>query len=389
VSGALDGIRVLDLSRFVSGPMCTFFLASLGAEVIAVEPPEPTRSRRLAPLAHPDGGATTDYVDGAIAMPFLKRARGKRSVAIDITHPDGQRLLRKIAEQSDIVVENARPGGTAKFGLGYDDLRALNPRLVYVAISGYGQDGPDLPAMDNIVQAASGFMARTGFPDGPPLRAGTTIADHSTAMFAALGALAALRHRDATGAGQLVDVSMLDVLAAQVWDEPVDFYARTGRPLRSGNADARGAPINTYECADGWISVTCTSDRQWVALCERMGRPGLEREHADAAVAAWAKTRPVDDVERILLECRMPAGRVRDPLDALALAREDLLEDLRHPDAPEPSGFVGPRLPITFAGRVDLAPAEVLGASTEAVLRELAGADDETLARLRAAGVIA
>jgi len=193
VSGALDGIRVLDLSRFVSGPMCTFFLASLGAEVIAVEPPEPTRSRRLAPLAHPDGGATTEYVDGAIAMPFLKRARGKRSVAIDITHPDGQRLLRKIAEQSDIVVENARPGGTAKFGLGYDDLRALNPRLVYVAISGYGQDGPDLPAMDNIVQAASGFMARTGFPDGPPLRAGTTIADHSTAIFAALGALAAFR----------------------------------------------------------------------------------------------------------------------------------------------------------------------------------------------------
>ena len=140
---------------------------------------------------------------------------------------------------------------------------------MYCAISGYGYDAPDRPAMDNIVQAASGVMAKTGFADGPPLRAGITIADHASATYAALGVLAALRQRDATGRGQLVDVAMFDVLTASVWDEPVDHYAAIGMPPRTGNADGRGAPINTYRCADGWISVTCTSDRPVAARVRR------------------------------------------------------------------------------------------------------------------------
>ena len=401
----LTGVRVLDVSRFVSGPLCTFLLASMGAEVISVESPRVSTSRRLPPFAHPDGGNTTDYVDGALSIPFLKRSRGKRSVALDITRPAGANLVRTLVTRSDVLVENSRSDAMESFGLGYEQVAALNAGLVYCAISGYGYDAPDRPAMDNIVQAASGVMAKTGFADGPPVRAGITVADHASAAYAALGVLAALRQRDATGKGQLVDVAMLDVLTASVWDEPVDHYAAMGMPARTGNADGRGAPINTYRCADGWISVTCTSDTQWKRLCDLMERDDVlarwptirERAGAareiDAAVEAWTSTRPVREVEDAFLAIGFPAGRVRDPIEAATdehLRARGLLAELHHPSSPDrASGFLGAALPIAFSGRVELPPAELLGTSTDAVLRDLAGCDDDDLVRLRAEGVIA
>jgi CoA:oxalate CoA-transferase len=402
----LSDTRVIDVSRFVAGPLCTFFLASMGAEVIAIESPQPSASRRMPPLADPAGGATSDYRDGALSVPFLKRARGKRSVALDVRHPEGQELVRRLLARADVFVENSKPGTMEQFGLGHDALRRAFPRLVSCAISGYGQRDVERPAMDVIVQAVSGAMAKTGFPDGPPLRSGITIADHTTATFAALGIVAALRQRDHTGEGQVVDVAMLDVLTALVFDEPVDHYAATGVPVRTGNADARGAPINSYRCADGWVAVTCTSDRQFERLCNLMGEPelferfgnvrarALNAREIDTAIEAWTSTRAAKEVEAALVGIGFPAGRVRDPVEAAndpAIHDRALLEPLTHPDAPAgaPSGFLGARLPIVFDGRVDLAPAEPLGRSTEAVLRDLAGCDDEELARLRAAHVIA
>ncbi len=404
--GALAGVRVLDLSRFVSGPLCTFFLASMGAEVLAVETPSPSGSRRLPPFALPTGGHTAEAHDGAISIPFLKRGRGKRSVAVDIRRGEGQELVRALAQRCDVLVENARPGALEALGLGYDALSEINPRLVYCAISGFGADEPGRPAMDVVVQALSGMMAKTGFADGPPTRAGTTVADHATATFGALGIVAALRERDRTGRGQLVDVAMLDVMTALVWDEPVDFYAEREIPVRTGNADARGAPINAYRCRDGWVAVTCTADEQWHGFCNVMGRPDLRdrfsnmrdrsvaAREVDDAVEAWTRTRDARDVEAAFLSVGMPAGRVRDPVEARrdpVIVRRGVLESLRHPDAPEDStsDLLGPRLPIAFSGRVGLTPAEQLGASTDAVLREHAGCDDDRLARLRAAGVIA
>ena len=402
----LSDTRVIDVSRFVAGPLCSFFLASMGAEVISIEPPALSASRRMPPLADPDGGARTDYVDGALSMPFLKRARGKRSVALDVTKPEGQELVRRLVGHSDVFVENSRPGTMAGFGLGHDALRAAWPRLVTCAISGYGQADEERPAMDVIVQAASGAMAKTGFPDGPPLRSGITIADHTTATFAALGIVAAIRQRDLTGVGQLVDVAMLDVLTALVFDEPVDHYAATGIPVRTGNADARGAPINAYRCADGWVAVTCTSEGQFERLCTLMEQPELRTRfpdvraraagarELDAAIEAWTVTRPAREVEAAFVGIGFPAGRVRDPVEAAAdpaVRSRALLEELRHPDAPadRPSGFLGARLPIVFDGRVELPAAERFGASTDAVLRELGDCDDTELAQLRRAGVIA
>ena len=185
--------------------------------------------------------------------------------------------MRRLVERADVFVENSKPGTMQQFGLGHEQLRAAFPRLVSCAISGTAKPTSERPAMDVIVQAASGAMAKTGFPDGPPLRSGVTIADHTTAMFAALGIVAALRQRDHTGVGQVVDVAMLDVLTALVFDEPVDHYAASGVPVRTGNADARGAPINSYRCADGWVAVTCTSDGQFERMCALMGQPELLR----------------------------------------------------------------------------------------------------------------
>ncbi len=356
----LSGVRVLDLTRFVAGPLCTFFLASLGADVVAVEDVKPSSSRRLPPFAHPDGGATTEAVAGAMSVPYLKRGRGKRSVSIALGTDEGLDLVRRLAAQADVFVENARPGAMHDhFGLGYGECSARNPRVVYCSISGYGQTGPHAtrPAMDMAVQAASGVMAKTGFPDGPPVRTGIAIGDHVAASFGALGIVAALRQRDLTGRGQHVDLSMLDVLTALVWDEPVDHYAAIGMPVRNGNADPRGAPINVYAGTDGWVAVTLSSDEQWRGLCREMGRedlfeasPGVRERARDAAavdhaVAAWAATLPAAEVERVFLSLGVAAALVRDPVEARSdphLLSRGLLQPLFHPDAGDrDSGFLG------------------------------------------------
>jgi formyl-CoA transferase len=400
-------VRVVDLTRFVAGPLCTFFLASLGAEVLAVESPQLSPSRRLPPFASPDGGTTAEYVDGALSIPFLKRGRGKRSVAIALDTDEGAALVRRLAATADVFVENARPGSLhASFGLGYEDLAPHNPGLVYCSISGYGHRGPlaDRPAMDMAVQAASGVMAKTGFADGPPVRTGIAIGDHVAASFAALGIVAALRQRDLTGTGQHIDLAMLDVLTALVWDEPVDHYDAIGMPVRTGNADPRGAPINVYECADGWVAVTLSNDEQWRGLCAVMQRDDLGdafptvRERArhaadvDAAVAEWAAPLTADAVERAFLDLGIAAARVRDPIaarDDAHLQARGVLEPLQHPDAGgRASGFLGPRLPIAFDGRTaTLTPAEQLGASTDVALAA-AGVAEAEIAALRAKGVI-
>jgi crotonobetainyl-CoA:carnitine CoA-transferase CaiB-like acyl-CoA transferase len=403
----LAGVRVVDVTRFVAGPLSTFFLASMGAEVIAVERPGGEQSRLLAPFGRPEGGSSATPVDGGMSVPYLKRGRGKRSVAVALDRPEGRDLVRRLAGVAEVFVENSRPGVMARLSLGYDELAVANPALIYASISGYGQGGPRAaaPAMDQAVQAASGLMAKTGFPDGPPVRTGAAVADFSSAAFAALGVLGALRQRDRTGRGQHVDLSMLDVLTALVWDEPVDHYAASGVPVRTGNADPRGAPINVYPTRDGWVAVTLTTSEQWQQLVVLLGRPEWAevlptiRERAqhgaeiDAAFAEWSSTLPASEVERLLLELGVPASVVRDPVaarDDAQLAHRQLLEPLRHPDATEPSGFLGPRLPIAFDGRAaQLPPAELLGTSTDAVLTGWLGLDRDELARLRAAGVIA
>jgi formyl-CoA transferase len=402
----LDGIRVLDASRVVSGPVCCWFLAELGAEVIRVEPPGGDHTWRTKPVIGPDRVHRGDPGPRDIPISPLKRHRGKRSVVLNLKHEEGRALFVRLVRKCDVLVENAVPGAMERLGLDYASLEPENPRLVYCTITGYGHDGPyrERPSMDLVVQALSGIMAKTGFPDGPPTKVGVTIGDQVPALFAALGILAALRQCDVDGKGQLVDVAMLDCLLALLWDEPVDDFEAQGLPERVGNGDPRGAPLDVFQTRDGWAAVVLTQDAQWEKLCAEMGQLELatrfpdyrarlaDRETINDAVADWCRTLETDDAVERLLALGIPAGPVRSPYTAPhdpQVRHRGSLGRLRHPDSPEPTDFLGAALPVRLSrGAHQTQPAETLGASTHAVLADLLGLSDEEIARLGDLGAL-
>ncbi len=402
----LEGVRVLDVTRIVSGPTCCFHLAALGAEVIRVEGPGGDMTWNVPPFVGPDGAHRGERGPRDIALSPLRRGRGKRSVEIDLKCEAGQTLLKRLAAQSDVLVENFRPGVMQAFGLDFASLEAINPRLVYCSITGYGHDGPyrDRPSMDLVVQGVSGLMAKTGFPDGPPTKVGAMIGDQVPGIYAALGIVSALRQRDIEGRGQWVDVAMLDSLIALLWDEPLDDFERQGVPERVGNGDPRGSPIGTYPTSDGWVAMVCVGDKPWQQIAHLMGREDMitrwprthqrseNREEIDAAVGAWTSQRTTDEAVEQLTAVGMAAGPVQSPWSGRSdpqVLHRGALEPLRHPDRDTPSDYWGPALPIRMS-RSELrpAPAEALGSSTDAVLRELLDLDDAELQKLRAEGII-
>ncbi len=402
----LEGIRVLDASRVVSGPVCCFFLAALGAEVVRVEAPGGDVTWLTAPFVGPDGVHSGLRGPRDIGLSPLRKGRGKRSVVLDLRSEAGRQVFRRLAGVSDVLVENFVPGTMQKLGLDYASLEPDNPGLVYCSITGYGPDGPyrDRPSMDLVVQAVSGIMAKTGFPDGPPTKVGATIGDQVPAIFAALGIVAALRQRDREGRGQYLDVAMLDSLVTLLWDEPLDHYEDRGVPERVGNSDPRGAPLDTYRTRDGWAAVVVTSDAQWREMARIMGEEDLAERHPDhrsraanrhainAAVDAWTRRHDTDVVVARLLAIGVPAGPVRSAWSARRdpqIAHRRALESLRHPDWSEPTPYLGPALPLRMS-RADLtlAAAEPLGASTRAVLRDWLGLDDPEIERLAGRGAL-
>lgn len=402
----LEGVRVLDLTRIVSGPTCCFYLAALGAEVIRIEGPRGDVTWRTPPFVGPDGVHAGTRGEKDIPLSPLRRGRGKRSVVLDLKRDEGLGLFRRLVAESDVLVENFRPGVMEELGIDYASLEAENPRLVYCSITGYGQDGPyrDRPSMDLVVQAVSGIMAKTGFSDGPPTKVGVTIGDQTPAIFAALGILSALRQRDAEGRGQVVDVAMLDVLIALMWDEPIDYYEEIGWPERVGNGDPRGTPIGTYPTQDGWIAMVSVGEAVFERMAELIGRTDLaqrykdsrsradHRAEIDAAVSTWTRERSSEDAVQALTAIGMAVGPVqsagvgkRDP----QVLHRGALAPLRHPEMESPTPYWGPALPIRMS-RADLnpAPAELLGQSTDAVLRDVLALGDDELHRLREIGAI-
>ena len=402
----LEGVRVLDLTRIVSGPTCCFYLAALGAEVIRVEGPEGDVTWRTPPFVGPDGVHQGPRGEKDIPLSPLRRGRGKRSVVLDLKSDEGRALFRRLVAESDVLVENFRPGVMEGLGIDYASLERENPRLVYCSITGYGHDGPyrDRPSMDLVVQAVSGIMSKTGFSDGPPTKVGVTIGDQTPGVFAALGIVSALRQRDAEGRGQYVDVAMLDVLIAMMWDEPIDYYEEVGWPERVGNGDPRGTPIGTYPTLDGWIALVSVGEAVFERMAELLGRAELaerykdprtradHREEIDAAVAAWTRERSTEDALAALTGIGMAAGPVqpagigkRDP----QVLHRGALAPLQHPEMDDPTPYWGPALPIRMS-RADLnpGPAELLGQSTDAVLREVLSLGDDELLRLHELGAI-
>jgi len=401
----LEGVRVVDLTRVVSGPVCTWFLASLGAEVIRVDPPGGDVTWRIPPWVGAEGEQSEAMGPDDIGISYLRKGRGKRSVVLDLGRPEGADAFRRVVANVDVLVDNFRPGVMDSLGVGYETLSALNPRLIHASITGYGPDGPDadLASMDLIIQGRSGLMAKSGFPDGPPIKAGATVGDQFPAALCALGVVAALRQRDMDGKGQYIDVAMLDSLVTMLWDEPLDLYRERGMPDRIGNGDPRGI-LDTFEAQDGWVTLVITSDAQFERLTEEMGRPDLfelgpnipvrasNRAEICEGVAAWMARQTTDELVARLHKIRVPAGAVASAYASAEdpqIQHRQALVPLRHPHASEPTTRLGPAFPIKFSrSNTTQSPAETLGSSTQDVLKTIAGLTEEEIDRLRSAGVL-
>lgn len=277
---ALDGLVVLDLSRILAAPTATQLLGDLGATVIKLENPktggDDTRSWGPPYVQDADGGDTD------LSAYFMAANRNKKSVAVDLTTPEGQKIAADLAARADVVVENYKPGGLVKYGLDAATLLARHPGLIYCSISGYGQTGPnrDKPGYDLMAQGYGGIMSLTGEPDGVPMKTGVGIADVMCGMYAAVGILAALRHRDRTGEGQQIDLSLVDSQMAWLVNEGTNYLASGQVPTRRGNGHPNIVPYDVFEAADGHVIIAVGNDAQFIRFCDFLGLPDLAKDPA-------------------------------------------------------------------------------------------------------------
>lgn len=398
---ALSGLRILDLTSYLSGPFATLTLAGLGAEVIKVERRDGGDPARTFPPFCGAGGTAmreaTSTADESIAN--LKRNRGKKSLTLDLEAPEGKALFLRLVEKFDVVIENLAPGVLEKWGLGYPVLAAANPRIVYCSISGYGRYGPksNLPAFDPIVQASSLTMASNGYADRPPTRTGISFGDTVPSLYAVIGILAALRERDRTGRGSVVDIAMHDSLVAMLMVEPVEAQVEWGFPLRTGSRIPRLAPCNVYRCRDGYVALNAAPPRLWKRLAQLMDTPALldpalvplvarleRQDWLDEEVARWVATQTVDELMAATSRQGVPCARVVESIDELiddpSLIARGMLHPVQHPVLGVLPGIFAPAVPIHTPGEATppLARAPVLGEHTRALLaRELGLSADE------------
>jgi len=393
---ALEGIRVLDLTRALAGPFCTLMLGDNGADVIKIEiPGSGDDTRKWGP---PFIGDESAY--------FLSINRNKRSLTLNLQDPKAQDVFMKLAKDSDVVVENFTPGVMDRFGLGYEAVKAVNPNVVYCSISGFGQNGPykSRPAYDQIMQGVGGLMSITGEPDGEPQKIGIAVTDIGAGMWSAFAITTALHHRDKTGEGQYIDISMLDAQVAWLTYQAAFFFANDEPPKRMGAAHPTLVPYQAFMCSDGkYINVAVGSERIWERFCQGMGREDL-KDHPDysvnsvrvahrGAIVSMLQeiflTRPVSEWVEDLQAANVPCGPINDLADVFAdpqvLAR-DMLQEMPHPTL----GTIRQTgLPIKFSrtpGGLDRHP-PLLGEHNQEILSSL-GYSDADVQSLKDASVI-
>ena len=392
-SGALAGVRVLDLSRVLAGPFCTMLLGDLGAEVIKVERPgEGDPTRRWGP----------PFRAGQAAY-FLAANRSKRSVALDLKHPRGAALLQQLLDRVDVVVHNFPPGVAARLGVDGAQLTRTRPRLIHAALSSYDPDGPDAdrPGYDALMQAVGGLMSITGEADGPPVKVGVAVVDLLAGLFLSNAILAALHERQRSGRGQQVAVSLLDALACSLANQAQSFLLCGQLPHRLGAAHPSIVPYQTLACADGELMIAVGNDRQFLRLCQVLGARELATDARFSDNSARVAHR--NDLVRLLEqhlrahpraywqtrldEASVPAGPVNTLAEVFAEDGPAGTITVEHPT-------VGPLRQPRNPMRLDRTPTRpsrpppLLGQHTGEVLRELCGLDDETLAGLAAVGAI-
>jgi len=394
----LQGVRVLDLSSFISGPFCTTQLAEFGAEVIKIELPKVGDAFRRF-------GTVSKSGDSLI---FMSEQRNKKSITLDLRTPEGAALVKRLAAKVDIVVENFQVGTLEGWGIGYEELKKHNPRLIMVRITGYGQTGPyrDRPGFGRIANAFSGLSFLAGYPDRAPVTPGSaTIPDYLTGIYGAYGALLALRARDLTGEGQVIDIGLYEPVF-RILDELASAYHETGRVRqRMGPGTVNAVPHSHYPTKDGhWVAIACTTDKIFERLADAMGRSDLTsggqyttfkqrtaaREAVDALVTEWTTSLGRDAILTACAEHQVPCGPVYgiDEIfeDPQYKARENILliEDERAGELAVPN--VVPRLSGTPGG-IDWLGSP-LGAHNQEIFGDLLGLDDARIAELKGKGVI-
>jgi len=405
--GPLSHIRALDLSRVLAGPWCGQNLADLGAEVIKIERPEKgDDSRAFGPPWLKDRSGR-DTKESAY---FASTNRGKKSVTVNISKPDGQNIVRNLARQSDVLIENYKVGDLARYGLGYDDLRKLNPRLVYASVTGFGQTGPhrERPGYDFMIQGMGGVMSITGErddrPGGGPQRVGIPIADIMTGMYATIAICAALAHRERSGTGQHLDLALLDTQVGILANQGMNYLATGVPPGRIGNAHPNIVPYQPFKARDGDVILACGNDNLFNKFCEVAGCQHLARdarfatnskrvenreaitsllaeifarrttqEWCDALEAAGVPNGPINNLKQVFEEPQVIARGMKIELEHSLAGKVPLIAS-----------------PMKFSGTPleHKAPPPTLGQHTDEVLRGLLRMDDAAIAKLRADGVI-
>ena len=391
----LAGVRVLDLTRVLAGPFCSMILGDMGAEVIKVEEPGKGDDTRSWP---PFLGGEATY--------FLSVNRNKQSLTLNLKTSEGRAILQKLARKSDVVLENFRTGTMERLGLGYKTLAKLNPRLVYCAISGFGESGPEAAraGYDLVVQAESGIMDITGFEDGPPVKVGTSIADLVAGMSAAHGVTLALLARHRTKRGQKVEISMQDAMAALLTYQAGIYFGTGSKPGRRGNKHPSIVPYEVFRAADAYLTLGVANNSLWGRCCAALEHPELTTDPRYATEAARVQnrdvlvprlneilgTRPADDWLKRFEEVGVPAGRIRtvaEVCESAHLKARGMIVTLPHPKAGALRVLGVPVRLHATPGKAAAAP-PLLGQHTERVLGKVLGVKRTEVARLRKAGVV-
>jgi formyl-CoA transferase len=404
---ALGHIRILDLTRVLAGPWCAQNFADLGAEVIKVERPgngDDTRSWGPPYLRDQNGDNTSE------AAYYLAANRGKQAITVDISTPEGQEIIRKLAAQSDVVLENYKVGQLKKYGLDYASLKEIKPDLIYCSITGFGQDGPyaHRAGYDFIVQGMGGFMSLTGerddLPGGGPQKAGVAIADLMTGMYATIAVMAALTHRDRTGEGQYIDMALLDVQVAMLANMNTNYLASDKPPVRWGNAHPNIVPYQTFATSDGHIIVAAGNDGQYKKFVAAGGEEQLATDERFSTNPARVANREVlipllaDMVKRksrqewiaLLEDAGVPCGpinRLDDVFNDPQVKARGMQITLPHPSAGSVK-LVGSPMKLSATPPDYQSPPPLLGQHTDQILKSVLGYDDEQLSQLRQRSII-
>ena len=390
----LDGIDVVDLGQIYNGPYCSLLLSYMGANVTKIEPPR--------------GEPLRDRVEDGEAPEFVMLNSNKEGITLNLKSEEGKEIFRDLIRDADVLVENFSVGTMDRLGLGYDELSEVNPELIYAHSSGFGEDGPyrQYPAMDLTIQAIGGVMDVTGFPDGPPVKAGIAVGDFMGGIHLLAGILGALYERELTGEGQFVEVSMHDSVFPTLMSPMAAHFNADDVPSRTGNRHSGLAqsPYNVYEAADGYIAIFGVTNDHWHALLEVIGREDLKDDprfetnvkrsqrldEVDELVEGWTSQRKRDDIEEILLEAGVPCGPVKE-LEEVAddphLKERQMINEIDHPDFGQISV---PGIPIRFSGSElpEIEPSPSKGRDNRKVFCDRLGYSEDEFEELKENGVI-